>query len=162
MILDWKLLVAFGGWFLAATQFILTYKETKNRNQSELLEKTLGYFERDSKARAIGISLVKAIWFKQKINLDVIIPVLISQVSYLLHEPEPKEQDKNDFYRLQSLIYDCLPYSADRDEETRRIADILLKAGRNGNSLGIKKSSLRCWFERYRGDTVDFDSACNL
>jgi hypothetical protein len=55
---DWKITLALAGWFFAITQFAFTYRETRNKNESELLEKTLNYFNQGAQARTIGISLV--------------------------------------------------------------------------------------------------------
>ena len=67
--MDWKLALAIAGWLLAFTQFFFTYRLTKKKNEDELLEKTLGYFERGTQARSIAISLIEGIWLKNKKNL---------------------------------------------------------------------------------------------
>ncbi|WP_447965150.1 hypothetical protein [Nitrospira sp. Ecomares 2.1] len=64
--MDWKLALAMGGWLLAFAQFSFTYKLTRKKNEDELLEKTLGYFERGTQARSIAISLVEGIWLKSQ------------------------------------------------------------------------------------------------
>ena len=57
--MDWKVVLAFAGWLLAISQFIFNYREIRRKNDSELLEKTLGYFDKGSLSRSIAISLEK-------------------------------------------------------------------------------------------------------
>lgn len=158
--MDWKLSLALAGWVLAITQFIFTYIETKNKNEAELLEKTLGYFERGMLARSIGISLVEGVWLKRKKKLHIILPVLISQATFLLTEAEDSVQEQRNLIRLLGLIRQCMPYANHYGHETAEISESLMEGSRSNK--GVNVANHRVWFANFNnGDTSTFDLNTN-
>lgn len=151
--------IAFGGWLLALIQFVLKHFEGKKKKDEELLEKTLGYFERGTQARAIGISLIESVWLKRKKYLEVIVPVLVSQLNFLLTEAEGNRQEERNLIRLLCLIEKCLPYASDTTNETIEVSEAILHAGASPGKLDIPKPSLRLWYKKFsNGDTETFDA----
>jgi hypothetical protein len=157
--MEWKILLAIGGWVIAVVQFFLKYSETKDKNEAELLEKTLGYFERGTQSRSIAISLIEGIWFKKKKNLDIILPVLISQTTFLLTEAMPSRQEERNLIRLLYLIKKCLPYAIDIGNKTAEISEALLHAGHEQNGM-IQYLTIRRWYINFTGDSELFDAEC--
>ena len=157
--MEWKILLAVGGWIIALIQFILKYSETKDKNEAELLEKTLGYFERETQSRTIAISLTEGIWFKKKKNLDIILPVLISQITFLFTEATPSRQEERNLIRLLYLTQKCLPYAIDERNETIEIIETLLHAGCKQNGI-LPYSTIRIWYIKFGGDSDFFDLEC--
>ena len=143
---------------LALVQFILTHIEGKRKNDEVLLEKTLGYFARGTQARSIGIGLVAAVWLKNKKYLDVIVPVLVSQLIFLLTDAEDYEQERRNLIRLLFLIEKCLPYASDPVNERIETSEALLSAGMSPGKIKISKPTLRLWYGKFsNGDTELFD-----
>lgn len=155
--MDWKIVVAIAGWLLAISQFAFTFREAKEKNEAELLEKTLHYFNQGTQARTIGISLVEGIWWKRKKNLDIILPVLISQVLYLVTEAEDTPQDNRNLIRLLHLIEKLLPYESKGSFELAEISEALMW-GAQVEDKGVSSASLRAWFKRLNGDTEMWDA----
>ncbi len=157
--MEWKILLAIGGWIIAVIQFILKYTETKDKNEAELLEKTLAYFERGVQSRSIAISLTEGIWFKKKKNLDIILPVLISQITFLLTEATPSRQEERNLIRLLNLTQQCLPYAGDIGNETAEITETLLHAGCEQNGM-LLYGTIRRWYINFSDDSELFDMEC--
>lgn len=155
--MDWKIVVAIAGWLLAILQFAFTYREARDKNEAELLEKTLHYFNEGTQARTIGISLVEGVWWKRKKNLNIILPVLISQVLYLVTEAEDTPQDNRNLIRVLSLIEKLLPYASAGSHELAEISDALIW-GAQTEGKGVSKASLRFWFKKFNGDTEMWDA----
>ena len=152
-------ILALGGWILALIQFVITHLEGKRKNDDELLEKTLSYFERGTQARSIGISLVEAVWLKNKKYLDVIVPVLVSQLIFLLTAAKEYGQERRNLFRLLFLIDKCLPYASDPTNERAEISEAILSAGLNPGNISINKMTLRSWYGTFNnGDTTFFDT----
>jgi hypothetical protein len=156
---DWKITLALAGWFFAITQFAFTYRETRNKNESELLEKTLNYFNQGAQARTIGISLVEGIWIKKQKNLDIILPVLVSQVLYLLTEVKDSAQESRNLFRLLSLIEIVLPHANSSTNELAEISEALMWGAQMEEGVGVSGVSLRSWFVKFNnGDTGMWDA----
>lgn len=155
--MDWKIVLALAGWFFAITQFFFTFREIKSKNESELLEKTLNYFNQGTQARNIGISLVEGIWFKKQKNLEIILPVLISQVLYLLTEAEDSAQENRNAIRLLFLIEEALPHAKNYGKELAEISNTLMLGAENKKS-GVTSVALRQWFKRFNGDAEVWDA----
>ena len=102
--MDWKIALAIAGWVLAITQFMITHRETKNKNENDLLEKTLNSFGKGAQSRSIAISLVEGVWIKQNKNLDIILPVLISQAQFLLSATDNPDAEERNLIRILFLI----------------------------------------------------------
>ena len=154
---DWKIAVAIAGWLLAILQFAFTFREARDKNEAELLEKTLHYFNQGTQARTIGISLVEGVWWKRKRNLDIILPVLISQVLFLVTEAEDTPQDNRNLIRLLVLIEKLLPYASPESYELAEISQALMW-GAQTEDKGVSKASLRSWFKRFNGDAEMWDA----
>lgn len=151
-------ILGIAGWVLALLQFVLSFRENKRKNEDELLEKTLGYFERGTVSRSMGISLVDGIWFQKKKHLDVIVPVLISQAEFLLTDADDFANERSNLIRLLYLIEKCLPYSADPKKESIEISNIILGAALSPPKIKYEKTALRHWFSKFNnGDTEMFD-----
>ena len=158
--MDWKIILAFAGWFFAITQFVFTYRETRDKNESELLEKTLNYFNQGAQARTIGISLVEGVWLKKQKNLDIILPVLISQVLYLLTEAKDSAQESRNVIRLLHLIEKALPHANHYGNELAEISEALMWGAQveSDSDIGVTGVSLRSWFARFNnGHTEMWD-----
>jgi hypothetical protein len=154
---DWKIVVAIAGWLLAISQFAFTFREAKEKNEAELLEKTLNYFNQGIQDRTIGISLVEGIWWKRKKNLDIILPVLISQVLYLVTEAEDTPQDNRNLIRLLFLIEKILPYESNGSCQLAEISEALMW-GAQVEDKGVSSGSLRAWFKRLNGEAETWDA----
>lgn len=156
--MDWKILLAFGGWLLAIFQFILNFKEAKRKNEAELLEKTLGYFERGILARSIGISLVEGVWLERKKNIPVILPVLVSQATFLLSNADPHEPERRNTVRLLYLIEKCLPHSDNSEFERAEVLEALLRGSQLENCI-FSPITLKAWYKRFNdGDISIFEA----
>ncbi len=157
--MDWKLALAFGGWVLAIGQFFFTYRETKRKNEVELLEKTLGYFERGTQARSIAISLVDGIWLKKKKYIGVILPVLISQVNFLLSEADEYAQESRNLIRLLTLVEKCLPMAIDVGSETAEISEAIINGALSEKGVTVSNQTLKLWHAKFHnGDPRGFEA----
>ena len=157
--MDLKDFVALSGWALALIQFGFTYRESKKKNEAELLEKTLSYFERGTQARSIAISLVEGIWVKRKKNLDVFAPVVISQIIFLLTSAENFAQEERNLIRLLYLAEKCIPHSINPNHEWAEISEALIESARNPGKLSLSKTTLRHWYAKFNAsDTETFDA----
>lgn len=156
--MEYAVIIGLLGWLLALIQFIINFRENKRKNDDLLLEKTLGYFERGTIARSMGISLVDAIWFQRKKHLDVIVPVLISQAQYLFTEAEDYASERRNLIRLLFLIEKCLPYSVNPRNENIEIIEIILSAATSPGKIILPDGILRIWYSKFNnGDTELFD-----
>jgi hypothetical protein len=156
--MEYAVIIGLLGWILALIQFIINFRENKRKNDDLLLEKTLGYFERGTISRSIGISLVDAMWFQRKKHLDVIVPVLISQAQYLFTEAEDYPNERRNLIRLLFLIEKCLPYSLAPHNENIEITEIILNAATSPGKIKLADATLRIWFSKFNnGDTEWFD-----
>ncbi|MGF1778632.1 hypothetical protein [Vibrio nomapromontoriensis] len=153
--MNWTILIAIAGWLLAILQFVFTFREAKDKNEAELLEKTLNYFNQSAQARTIGISLVEGVWLKRKKNLSIILPVLTAQVLYLLTQEKLEAQEHRNIFRLLFLIEKLLPYATERHTELAEISEALMW-GAQSNS--VSNMSLRSWYKRFNGDTDMWDA----
>lgn len=153
-------LIALGGWLVALTQLVLNHINTTKWKNAELLEKTLGYFERGTQARSVGISLVRGIWLKQKKELDIITPVLVSQLVFLLKDAEDFGQEQRNVVRLIFLLKDCLPHIKDSMEEfeaREAIRSVYKKPGK----IHFEKETLKIWYKMFNGDDAFLESDKN-
>ena len=156
--MDWKLFLAIGGWILAFAQFFFTHIQSIKKDESELLEKTLSYFERGTQARSIAISLVDGIWFENKKKLHIILPILISQAIYLLTEAEDYAQESRNLIRLLKLIHKCLPYANKGSYETPEILEALLAGAQTDKGINLAIPTLRLWYAKFNdGDSSGFE-----
>ncbi|MDA0107785.1 hypothetical protein OH456_06500 [Vibrio sp. La 4.2.2] len=153
--MNWAILIALAGWFLAILQFVLTFREAKDKNEAELLEKTLNYFNQGEQARSIGISLVEGIWLKRKKNLNIILPVLTAQVLHLLTQENLNAQDNRNIFRLLSLIEKLMPYATNKHTELAEISEALMWGAQSHSPAHV---SLRAWYKKFNGDTDMWDA----
>lgn len=152
--MDWKILLALAGWGLAVAQFILTHLETKSRNEAELLEKTLNYFGKGPQQRSIAISLVEGIWLKQRKNLDIILPVLISQATFLLTATDKPEAEERNLIRILYLIHKSLAFATNIGNETAEISEALFLGANLKTGVNLPNIALKHWYAKYNnGDT---------
>jgi len=156
-------IIAFSGWILALIQFVLTHVENRKKNQSELLEKTLGYFERGTQARSIGISLVQSIWLKRKKKMRIVIPVLVSQVVFLFRSAEDFGQEKQNLIRILTLLYTCSDKGLMESCDKIEILEALTAANIRSKGISLGKESLKQWYANFNdGSTVTFESGIDL
>ena len=157
--MDWKIVVALAGWFLAIAQFVFTHRETKTKNENELLEKTLNYFGKGAQQRTIAISLTEGIWVKQKKNLDIVLPVLISQAQFLLTKTDNPESEERNLIRIFGLIEKCLPYANHVGHETAEISEALFAGINTESGVNLPNTCLKSWFAKYNtGDTETWEA----
>lgn len=157
--MDWKLLIAFAGWTLAIVQFLFTYQQTKQKYESELLEKTLSYLEKGTQGRSIALSLVEGIWLKKKKNLEVILPVLIAQSHFLLVEADDYAQESRNLIRLFYLIEKCLPHAIDPHYEKAEISEAILTGLQSEKGIKLSNQTLKKWFSCFNdGDSEIFEA----
>ncbi|WP_144211126.1 hypothetical protein [Shewanella donghaensis] len=157
--MDWKIVLAVAGWALAIIQFIFSHIEIKNKNEADLLEKTLSYFGKGAQQRAIGISLIEGIWVKQKKNLDIILPVLITQAFFLLTTTENPDSEERNLIRILFLIEKCFPYATNKEAENAEISEALLSASQVVTGVNLSNSTLKLWFAKFNsGDTEMWDA----
>jgi hypothetical protein len=157
--MEYAVVIGLLGWLLALIQFVINFRENKRKNDELLLEKTLGYFERGTVARAMGISLVEAIWLQRKKYLNVIVPVLVSQIQYLLTDAENYANEGRNVIRLLFLLEKCLPYSIDPMNENIEISHIIIDAAISPSDVSLSTSTLRHWYAKFNdGDTELFDA----
>ncbi len=156
--MDWKVFLALGGWLLAISQFVFTFRETRHKNESELLEKTLGYFERGTQARSIAVSLVEGIWLKRNKNLDIVLPVLVSQAHFLLTDADDYAQERRNLVRILTLIEKIMPLITDNGFEKAEICEAIIDGVNSSKGVDLSKTSLRIWYKKFNnGCSDDFD-----
>jgi hypothetical protein len=153
------ILIASGGWLLALIQFLMTHLEGKKRSDEALLERTLSCFERGTQARSIAISLVEGVWVKRNKYLDVITPVLVSQVIFLLNDAEDYGQESRNLIRLLYLLDKCLPHAVDPMNERCELSDALISAAVRPGKLVFPKQMLRHWFSKFNNGSTDMFDA---
>lgn len=157
--MDWKIALAIAGWGLAITQFIFTHHEIKSKNENDLLEKTLNYFGKGAQSRTIAISLVEGIWLKQEKNLDIILPVLISQARFLLTAADNPNAEERNLIRILSLIEKCLPYANHVGYETAEISHALFDGALSDDGVNLTNGTLKLWFAKFNsGDTETWEA----
>ena len=147
--MDWKIALAIAGWLLAISQFLFTHRETKNKNENDLFEKTLNYFGKGAQSRAIAISLTEGVWLKQKKNLDIILPVLISQALFLLTATDNPEPEERNVIRILFLINKCLPFATDAFTERGEISQALIRGAQTNSGVNLPNSTLKHWFTTF-------------
>jgi hypothetical protein len=147
--MDWKILLAVVGWGLAIWKFTVTHLQTKSKNEADLLEKTLNYFGKGPQQRAIAISLTEGIWYKQKKNLDIILPVLISQALFLLTDTDKPASEKRNLIRILSLIEKCMPYASDTHNEKAEISEALFSGAKVETGVNLGNICLGRWYEKF-------------
>lgn len=154
VIMDWKIALAIAGWGLAIIQFTFTHRETKSKNEADLLEKTLNYFGKGPQQRAIAISLTEGIWLQQKKNLDIILPVLISQALFILTATDNPDPEERNLIRILFLIEKCLPYATNKGTESAEISEALFCGAQVDTGVNLGNSTLKHWFSKFNsGDT---------
>ncbi len=153
--MDWKIFLATAGWLLAIAQFVFSHRETRTKNEYELLEKTLGYFERGAQSRAIAISLVEGVWVKRQKNLEIILPVLISQASYLLTDVDNPYVEERNLIRILYLIEKCLPFANDPLTESIEISNALFRGAQTEGGVNLSNQTLKHWFGRFNSGSVE-------
>jgi hypothetical protein len=103
--------------------------------------------------------LVEGIWIKKQKNLDIVLPVLISQVLYLVTEVKDSAQESRNLIRLLHLIEVVLPHANGSTNELAEISEALMWGGQMEEGVGVSGVSLRSWFARFNnGDTEMWDA----
>lgn len=153
--MDWKIALAIAGWGLAILQFIFTHRETKNKNEADLLERTLNYFGKGAQQRAIAISLTEGVWLKQKKNLDIILPVLVSQARFLLTATDNPDPEERNLIRILFLIEKCLPYASHVGNETAEISEALFCGAQVESGVNLGNSTLKIWYGKFNSGDVE-------
>lgn len=153
-----NLVLALGGWIVASIQFFLNVRETRRKHESDLLERTLGYFSGGPLQRSIGISLVQSIWTKNSQQMRVIVPVLVAQVNYLLLQSEKENRvEERNLIRIVFLLRDHVDSASDSRNERIEIMEAL-NAKLYSPDSGVRTTStqLKLWYESFGGDSEYF------
>jgi hypothetical protein len=130
--------------FSALFSAIFNYFLEQQRKEDELLETTLSYFDGKIQRRSIGIALVEGIWETKKKKLDVIVPVLVNQIYYLLltSKSRNKAHEKNNLDRLIVLSRNCIPYTSDPAQYYSLIRDAIHMKYHNEKNIKISKEKI--------------------
>lgn len=149
-----NLLLALGGWIVASIQFLFSFRETRRKQESELLEKTLGYFGDGPIKRSIGISLVQSIWTRDDQQLAVIIPVLVAQLNYLLLEGQTKSRvEERNLIRILNLLRCHINEASDPRTERIEVLEALnAKLYELDRGVPMVPAQLETWYHYFGGD----------
>src|SRR5437762_14139571 len=101
-----KWTIACGGWLLAVILAYLGYLERRANQRSELLLKTVSYFDGGTQKRSIGIALIEGLLQKDAEHRQVLVPLLANQFVYLLLHPDVKASphEERNLVRLFFLL----------------------------------------------------------
>jgi hypothetical protein len=167
MELSWAIGIL--GWALAMLQFAVTYRRNKQNDDYELLERTLGYFEKNAISRSIGISLVQDIWLKENKHINIITPVIVAQLIHIMFETDSDSYgvEERNAIRMLYLLWSCfqtyddlgLQTYDDIGFEALEISEALIsKVGHKGG-VRMGKSQLRHWYKKFNsGLAISFDA----
>jgi len=149
-----NLILALGGWIVASIQFLLNIRETRRRHDSDLLERTLGYFANDPLQRSIGISLVQSIWTKDCERMRVIVPVLVAQVNHLLLQTQKENRvEERNLIRILDLLRHHIDRASDPQNERIEVMEAF-NAKLYSPDCGVPATpgQLKLWYESFGGD----------
>jgi len=148
--------IAAGGWVVALVEYLLGYRERRVQREDELLAQTLSYFDGGTQRRSIGLALVEGIWLRKKRQLDVVVPVLVNQMIYLLLSSDANDavHEERNAIRLLFLLERTIPLTSDPGQHRPEILDALLRryGEKSDRGVGLPKVTLKIWFERLGGD----------
>jgi hypothetical protein len=159
-------IVALGGWGTALLQYYLGYRERRDQREDALLAQTLKCFEGKSQRRSVGISLVEGLWAPKMKKMNILVPVLVNQIVYLLHSSKSVDavHEERNLIRLLTLLKRCIPKTTSPNEYYPEILDAILRKDLNHQEKGIPLSiqTLRIWYEKFGGDIETFDAEHQL
>jgi hypothetical protein len=149
-----NVLLALGGWIVAGTQFFVSLRETRRKQESELLERTLGYFGDGPIRRSIGISLVQSIWTRNDQQLTVIIPVLVAQLNYLLLEAQTESRvEERNLIRILDLLRGHIDKASDPGTERIEVLEALnAKLYDLNRGVPMVPTQLKGWYRSFGGN----------
>ena len=140
--------IACGGWLIAVLLTYLGYLERRASQQSDLLLKTVAYFEGKTQKRSIGIALVEGLLRKNPKQRDVLIPLLTNQFVYLLLHPDVSESvhEERNLVRLYNLLADTPNLKQDYHHSWCEIGDaITRRSGGECSGINITEPTLNQW-----------------
>jgi hypothetical protein len=142
-------ILASGGWLVAIVTLVLGYRERKQAREEERLARTRDYFGGGSQRRSIGIALIEGLWLDKPISHDVIVPLVASQLVYLLLSTESLDaHNERNLVRL-FIIFKSIPNLNQRYWDRRcDVADAITRK-LEGGEKGIPVSSvtLKLWMK---------------
>jgi hypothetical protein len=156
-VLSWA--VAIGGWLVALIQFFFSYRERRIQHAEDYLERTLKYLISGPHQRAVGLSLIEAVWLPKRERLDVIVPVLVNQFIYIMLSTDAiaLAQEERNLVRLTLLLRECLPFARDQYHEAAELKECILRKLSFEGGVMITSPTLRLWYEGFGGDPAYFD-----
>jgi len=143
-----KWAIACGGWLLAVLLALLGYLERRANQQSELLLKTVAYFEGKTQKRSVGIALVEGLLHKNPKHRDVLVPLLTNQFVYLLLHPDvaASVHEERNLIRLYNLLTDTPNLKQTHYHSWCEIADAIgRRSGGECSGITITEPTLNQW-----------------
>ncbi|SFR16987.1 hypothetical protein SAMN04488564_104485 [Lentzea waywayandensis] len=116
------LVVALGGWVLAATTTWLTYQSKSEENYFRALDWMSG----GTQKRNLGIAVIEGSWHKRRIR-RISTPLLCSSVIYLLLRSSQHDaaHELNNLRRMMHLLVDTAPRRREHDFHYRALLKAL-------------------------------------
>jgi hypothetical protein len=102
---------------------------------------------------------VESTWLVRKKNLDVIVPVLVSQLVYLLKDAENFAQESRNLIRILKLLEKCLPHIQNSHYEKCEILNALLEAAMSPGKIPLSYATLETFYTNISGDDEAFSHA---
>ena len=88
---SFQLLLALSGWIAAIIALLIGYVERRAAREEEKLTRTIECFTDGSRSQSVGIALIEGLWLKKERHHDVIVPLLASQIIYMLLVTESED-----------------------------------------------------------------------
>jgi hypothetical protein len=143
--------IACGGWLIAVLLAYLGYLERKANQQSELLLKTVSYFDGGTQKRSIGIALIEGLLQKDAQHRQVLVPLLTNQFVYLLLHPDVKASphEERNLIRLFFLLAATPNLRTEHFDSYGEIADAIARR-LDGEASGIiiSQPTLDLWTKK--------------
>ena len=140
--------IACGGWLLAIVLAYLGYLERRANQRSELLLKTVSYFDGGTQKRSIGIALIEGLLKKDAEHRQVLVPLLANQFVYLLLHPDVKDSphEERNLVRLFFLLAATPNLRSEHFEAFGDVADaISRRLDGETSGLTITRPTLNSW-----------------
>lgn len=148
--------IGIGGWVVAIVLAVLGYLERRRQRDTDLLLKTLRYFEGGTQKRNIGIGLVEGIWSKEEKHRPVIIPVLVNQFVYLLLQSNSKEviHEERNLIRIAQLLMNDPNLKNTNHESYCEMVDAIARkySDPERGGLRITRPTLKMWAQKLGGE----------
>lgn len=144
-----NILIAAGGWFVAALSLVIGYFERRSAREEDLLAKTLAYFDGGSQRRSIGVSLLEGIWINRPNSHKVIVPLIANQIVYLLLSSDSHDaHNERNLVRLVMLLSEVPNLKANYHDRWADVCDSIYRKYENNDEekgIPIAKPTLKLW-----------------